>query len=165
VDISKKLIDLARLQYPEIQENFSHVSSQDSLPFPDNFFNKVISVAVFHHFPVVYARERAGEIFRVTKPGGTIIITAWNLWQPKFRKYLWDKKIFWKKLWKKKECGGMGFKDILIPFKDNDGAVFNRYHRAYTKRELVKIFSQAGFLVTECYLANKKNIVLVGVKK
>ncbi len=163
-DISQKLIELAKQKYPEFADNFIKISSQSSLPFPDNFFNKIISVAVFHHFPEKYAKEMVKELYRVTQHGGTAIVTAWNLFQKKKRKNILSPVILIKKLFGIGEYAGFGFFDILIPFQNNKGEVFNRYHRVYTKKSLVAIFASAGFEIEKSFLANEKNIVII-VKK
>ena len=160
VDISQKLIDLAKLKYSEFKHNFVKVSGQASLPFSDNFFNKVVSIAVFHHFPDKKFRlDMIRELYRVTQPGGEIIVTAWNLWQSKYRKYIrknrWCKIFFLSKL---------DWSDCEIPFKNNEGKVFKRFHHAYAQKELVELFSQAGFEVSEVRVVNNKNLVLIGKK-
>jgi ubiquinone/menaquinone biosynthesis C-methylase UbiE len=164
VDVSQKLIDLAKNKYPEHEASFSKISSLGSLAFPSNFFNRIISVAVFHHFPEGHAREMAGELYRITKPGGAVIITAWNLWQKKRRKYIFSLPVIWKKIFQRGEYRGYGFCDILVPFQNNRGGVFKRYHRVYTKSSLSKIFRSAGFEVEKCFLVGGKNIVLIAKK-
>jgi ubiquinone/menaquinone biosynthesis C-methylase UbiE len=165
VDISQKLIDLAKEKYPDHSESFFKIASQGSLAFPDNYFNRIISVAVFHHFPEKYAREMARELFRITKPGGTIVITAWNLWQKKRRKNIFNFSSLLGKIFQTKKYRGFGFGDILVPFQDNEGSVFKRYHRVYTKNSLSAIFLSAGFEIEKCFLANGKNIILIGRKR
>jgi len=160
VDVSQKLVDMAKEKYPERSHNFSKISGQSSLPFPDNFFNAVVSIAVFHHFPDQKFRlEMAKELYRVTKPGGEIIITVWNLWQPKYRKYIW--KNIYKKILGQSD---FDFLDCAIPFKNNAGETFHRFHHAYTQKKLAKLFSEAGFSVEEVRVVNNKNIVLVAKK-
>ena len=165
VDISQKLIDLAKVKYPQQRDFFSKITSQTSLAFPDNFFNKIISVAVFHHFPEKCAREMARELFRITKPGGAVIVTAWNLWQKKRRRNIFNLSALTGKVFQAGEYAGFGFGDILVPFRDNQGRVFKRYHRAYTKKSLSEVFLSAGFEIEKCFLANEKNIVLIARKK
>jgi len=147
VDISGKLIVLAKQKYKGKNIKFQKISSQDSLPLSDNYFNVVISIAVFHHFPEEYAEKMAKELYRILKPEGKIIVTAWNLEQERFRKFI--KK---------------GSKDIIIPFKDNDGKIFNRYHRIYAKKDLGEIFSKAGFKAVKIRIVNGRNILLIGKK-
>lgn len=159
IDVSQKLIDLAKSRFPE--RKFVKVSSQHMLPFSDNFFNKIISIAVFHHFPEEHAEKTAKELYRITKPDGTVIITVWNLWQSKFKKYILDPGMLYKKILGKTE---LGFKDIYIPFKNNKGETFSRFHRAYTKKDLIKIFQRAGFERFKVKLVNNKNILIEAKK-
>ena len=112
--------------------------------------------------PADQAQKTAKELYRVTKPNGTIIITAWNLWQKRHWKFIFSPKIIWKKIFQNE---GSGFKDIYIPFKNNEQEVFYRYHHAYTKNDLGKIFRRAGFSVEKCFIASKKNIVVIAKKK
>ena len=160
VDVSQKLIDLAKIKYPQFAQNFSKISGFDSLSFPDEFFNVIVSIAVFHHLPDKKFRlAMAQELFRVTKPGGEIIITVWNLWQPKYKKYLWKNR--WRKIF---FLSKLDWLDCEIPFKNNEGKIFKRFHHAYTKKDLTELFSQAGFQIEKVEVVNKKNLVLIGRK-
>jgi len=47
-------------------------SHSEYLPFPDNFFERIIMVDALHH--VIDQRASAKEMFRVLKPGGRIVI-------------------------------------------------------------------------------------------
>lgn len=162
VDVSQKLIDLASKSYSRENTKFLKIaSSQDSLPFENDFFNAAYSIAVFHHIPSSEMRKRwAKELQRVIKPGGRVIVTVWNLWRKKYSKNIlknWLNKIMGR--------SGLDWNDCYIPFKDNQGNVFNRYHHAFTRKEIKKLFSRAGFEVEKCELAGKKNLLLVGKKK
>jgi ubiquinone/menaquinone biosynthesis C-methylase UbiE len=165
VDISQKLISLAKEKYPDYSESFAKITGLASLAFPDNYFNRIISVAVFHHFPEEYAREMAKELYRITKPGGTVIITAWNLWQKKRRKNIFNFSAILGKIFQSGAYRGYGLGDIFVPFQNNQGGVFKRYHRVYTKKSLARVFFSAGFEVEKCFLVGGKNIVLVAKKK
>jgi ubiquinone/menaquinone biosynthesis C-methylase UbiE len=164
VDISQKLINLAKEKYPELEASFSKITSQTSLAFPNDFFNRIISVAVFHHFPKKYACEMAKELYRITKPEGTVIVAVWNLWQKKRRKNIFNFSAILGKIFQVGAYRGFGFWDILVPFQNNQGEVFKRYHRVYTERSLAEIFSSAGFEVEKCFLAEGRNIILIAKK-
>jgi demethylmenaquinone methyltransferase/2-methoxy-6-polyprenyl-1,4-benzoquinol methylase len=47
-------------------------SHSERLPFPEEYFDRVIMIDAFHH--VCNQRETAGELWRVLKPGGRIVI-------------------------------------------------------------------------------------------
>lgn len=156
VDVSQKLIDLAKAKYPDHSESFSKISSLGSLAFPDNFFNRIISVAVFHHFPEKYAGEMAKELYRITKPEGTVVVTAWNLWQKKRRKNIFNFSAILGKIFQAGAYRGFGFSDILVPFRNNQGEVFKRYHRVYTINSLSAVFLSAGFKIEKCFFGGWK---------
>jgi ubiquinone/menaquinone biosynthesis C-methylase UbiE len=157
-DISQKLIDIAQSKYPN--HDFQKISGSQKLPYPDDYFNGVYSIAVFHHVPSKQLKaEMANELYRITKPDGHIIITAWNIWQkPYFKNVLenWMKMIIGK--------SNLDWNDCYIAFTNNKGEVFNRYHHAFTRRELGKLFSQAGFEIERCDIINSRNIVLIAKK-
>lgn len=159
VDVSQKLVDLAGDKYKADNIKFQKISSSSSLALPDDYFNAVYSIAVFHHFPKNHAEKMARELFRTTKPGGCIIITAWSLWQKKYLKNIW-------KNWLKKITGqsGLDWNDCFITFKNNQGETFQRYHHAFTKRELEILFEKAGFKTEKCQVIDGRNIVFVGRK-
>ncbi len=160
VDVSQKLVNLAKEKYPQFSGNITKNSGEAKLDFPNGFFDAVISVAVFHHLPDKNFRlETAKELYRLTAPGGRIIITTWNLWQKKYRRYIWKnivRKIFFQ--------GKLDFFDCEIPFKNNAGESFLRFHHAYTLRELNSLFKEAGFSEIETKIVNGKNLVLIGKK-
>ncbi|GAH79298.1 unnamed protein product, partial [marine sediment metagenome] len=55
------------------------------LPYPDESFDRAISVATYHHLEGKEGRVKSlQELRRVLKPGGEAFITVWNRWQPRF---------------------------------------------------------------------------------
>lgn len=155
VDVSQKLIDIAKQKYQGEEIEFQKISGLESLPLSDNFFNKVISISVFHHFPKKYAEEMAKELYRITKPEGIVMISVWNLWQKKYLKYFVKNLLLFKFI---------NSRDIFIPFKDNQGKIFNRFHHMFFEKELVNIFEKAGFRTQKSFILNKRNIVFIGRK-
>jgi ubiquinone/menaquinone biosynthesis C-methylase UbiE len=159
-DVSEKLIELAQQKYASVRF-FKTNPSQTSLAFTDEFFNTIYSIAVFHHFPSQkYREDIARELYRVTQKEGYIIITVWNLWQKKYIKSIlcnWKNKIFGKSI--------LDWNDCYISFTDNAGNKFQRFHHAFTKRELKNLFKGAGFEVGKCEVIDGRNILLVAKKK
>lgn len=164
VDVSQNLIDLARnnqknkydfkkINFLKIGHDFRH------LPFQNDSFDVIYSIAVFHHLPGSKKRlEIAKELFRLTKRDGYILVTVWNLWNPRYRKNIfrnWRDKFLFK--------SELEFNDCYISFTDNQGQKFNRFHHAFTRAELRKLFIQAGFRVINCKII-KGNLVLLGKK-
>lgn len=160
VDVSQKLIDCANKQYAGSKNSFLKISPNEiSLPFNDENFNSVYSIATFHHLPGNKHRLAvAEELYRVTKEGGWLVITVWNLWQTKYKK-----QIIKNRLNKFMGRSKLDWNDCKIAFTDNEGQVFNRYHHAFTKRSLERLFKKAGFNIVEVKRVGG-NLVLVGQK-
>ena len=144
VDISKNLIDIAKQRYHSENISFVKLSSDfSSLPFKDNQFDIIFSIAVFHHFPSgKYTSEVFSELHRVLKPDGKIVIAVWNLWRKQYLKYHKKEKDEWI--------------DAAIPFRSNE-KTFQRYHHPFTVRELKIFFGGSGFKIISC----KKHFNLV----
>lgn len=159
MDVSSELIALAKEKYP--QNEFSKINPiQTTLPFNEGFFNTVYSIAVFHHFPSKkYRQDMAKELYRLTADGGHIIITVWYIWQRNYFKNIlrnWKNKILGK--------SQLDWNDCEIMFTDNSGKKFSRFHHAWTKRELGRIFSEAGFEIERCDIPDGRNILLIAKK-
>jgi ubiquinone/menaquinone biosynthesis C-methylase UbiE len=76
-DRDPKAVEALRQNYPAVVAERFLVAPVESLPFPDAFFEHVISSAVLHfaenagHFGQMF-----GEMCRVLKPGGSLFIRA-----------------------------------------------------------------------------------------
>ena len=92
LDISKELLKEAEGAHPEhkfYETDITKESIWKHLPQYDYIF----CVAVFHHLPTKKDQLFVlNQIKRHLKPRGKILITAWNLWQPKYLKYHFDLK-------------------------------------------------------------------------
>lgn len=135
IDKSEKLIKKARKKYPEADFK---VGDGLDLPFKDNEFNFVISIAVVHHMPSKETRlQFFKEVKRVLKKDGEARITTWNYWGG-------SKKIYFKNLFQK-ITGKIGFRDVFVPWHDEDGNVITkRYYHFFTKKELKSLIEKAG---------------------
>jgi len=72
VDISEKMLDVARLKLPNLE--FVKASAI-ALPFPDHKFDMVVTVSAFHYFD--HPLDTLEEIRRILKPQGRLIIMDW----------------------------------------------------------------------------------------
>ncbi|KKS63768.1 MAG: hypothetical protein UV32_C0035G0005 [Candidatus Collierbacteria bacterium GW2011_GWF2_42_51] len=92
LDISKELLKEAERAHPEhkfYETDITKESLWKHLPQYDYIF----CIAVFHHLPTKKDQLFVlNQIKRHLKPRGKILITAWNLWQPKYLKYHFDLK-------------------------------------------------------------------------
>ena len=74
-----------------------------SLPFRNDIFNNIISIASFHHLSTIKRRQIAlSEMKRVLKKNGTILMSVWSFIQPKktrrhFEKY-GDTIVKWREI-------------------------------------------------------------------
>lgn len=169
VDQSGGLIDRAREKFAGDEHagkaEFVRLEGR-GLPFLDASFDCAFAIASLHHIPSVLERERVlAEFRRVLKPGGRAVITAWNLWQKKYRGLIVKYTV-------KKLIGGspLDFFDIFVPWKTGEReTVAERYYHCFTMRELKKLMEREGFRIEEAgYFGGKTgrfNMYVVAVKE
>jgi len=148
-DVSENLINIAKKNYPN--ENFQ-VKQALKLPFQNNYFDVIYSIAVLHHIPSKQFRlEFLQEAKRVLKMGGIFVLTAWK---PKDK----QERFLKIKFWLKKVFGlsrGLDYGDVIEKwFSNNKG---ERYFHCFTEKELIKLAQQAGFEILKWgVIKNKK---------
>ena len=78
IDISKEGVNITRswLKKENLQADLKIGSIYNKLPYPDNFFDAVISTNVIHHNKIQNIRKTIKEIERILKPKGLIFITV-----------------------------------------------------------------------------------------
>ena len=165
IDSSERLIEIAREKYQEENVKFLVVDAL-SLPFSDNSFNEVFSIAVLHHIPSDEFRlESLKEIRRVLKPNGFLILTVWNLREQGIGSLLLKYTIL-RIFGKSKLDSG----DVLYPWKSPEGKVrVDRYVHCFKKRELEDLVKKSGFRIKKIKFlprgkTKKANICLVAEK-
>ena len=118
------MIELAKERAKEksIDAEF-YVANLTKLPFPDNFFDSAIAIAVFHCIEGKENREKATkELFRVMKPGAKAEIAVWN------------KNTRWFKNSKKER---------YVNWRDKG----KRYYYLFDEEEAHDLFKKAGFKI------------------
>ncbi|MFH0890118.1 MAG: class I SAM-dependent methyltransferase [Candidatus Aenigmatarchaeota archaeon] len=125
IDFSSKQLFWASKNMKKNNVNFPIIKANClSLPFRDNTFDFVVSTAVFHHFDSEEKRTKAlKEAYRVLRPNGVALITAWNKKQRRFI---------------------LGPRDIYVPWKIGD-KIHQRYYHLFTYGEMKKLAEKAGF--------------------
>ena len=152
LDLSKELIKHAKAKVPS-----GHFVVGDLLntPYEDAEFDFVISAATLHHIPSNKSRlEAIKEIYRITKPGGYILITNWYFWNKPFyvRRVL---QSFWGQIrgLSKLEPG-----DFFMAWRDGSGKIITkRYFHAWRKAELRNTLKKVGFEIVRVSLYFKRD--------
>ncbi|MES0329531.1 MAG: class I SAM-dependent methyltransferase, partial [Dehalococcoidales bacterium] len=102
------------------------VADAGNLPYPADYFDWAIAVAIYHHIEGDRARLAAlEELRRVLKPGGQAFVTVWNRWQPRF----WFSRH-----------------EVMVPWRQR-GENLYRYYHLFSYHELENLVSEGGFSV------------------
>jgi SAM-dependent methyltransferase len=76
IDVSPVIVDAARARYPRLDAEAADVRA---LPFPEEAFDAVVSNSTLDHFPSRDDIATAlGELHRVLRPGGALLVTLDN---------------------------------------------------------------------------------------
>lgn len=74
LDLSPKMVKQAEKKSEKYKLDVKFIEgSIDNIPFPDNYFDVVLSSWMFHHLPIKIKREGLKEIHRVLKKGGRFL--------------------------------------------------------------------------------------------
>ena len=76
IDIAPKMIQKARKKASALNLHIGFtVASIDELPFPDEYFDLIISSMMFHHLPVNIKRSGLKECYRVLRDEGRLFLS------------------------------------------------------------------------------------------
>lgn len=130
IDNCDNFVKLAKEITPNV-----YLSDMTNLPFNDNFFDSIISIASFHHLSNETRRiECLKEMHRVLKPNGKILLSIWSINQSHNKKL--DNKF--------------KYGDNMVPFKDNKGNIIgNRYYYIFNNNEIYNLLTQ--FFTIDCH--------------
>jgi len=138
IDTSARMIEIARKRYPN--KKFL-ITKSLNFPFPDNHFDKIFCLSVFHHIPSKRLRQEfLKEIKRILKPNGILILTVWDLNNNEKAKKLRRQTImkkFLTRLWYQ-----LDFDDIYYPFKDSERLIAKRFIHMFNLKTLEKEVSK-----------------------
>jgi ubiquinone/menaquinone biosynthesis C-methylase UbiE len=146
LDVSDELLKIARERY--VKDHFFKGDFSQELPFGDENFDFVISIAAFHH--LLNKKDQLNflaECRRILKPGGKIFLTTWIL----------PKKYFWMNFWK----GRVFTKNWLVPFGKQK---FPRIYRWVSDRTLTKLLKKSGFKIEKSGKFKNRNFIVLGQK-
>ena len=139
LDISHKLIKIAKKNYPEGR---FEVGDMTKLPFAQEEFDVIFSLVAFHHLPEQALQLRAlAEMKRVLKPAGKIILLNWNAYSDWVAEKL-----------KKGDYEDLGNQLFRVPWKTGKGEkVGDRIYYGFTPDELEELFKKAGLSLEDQY--------------
>lgn len=110
------------------------------MPFANDLFDKVFSLAVLQHLPGRELQLKAiKEMCRVLKKNGEVVLTVWNLYSD----YAKNRFKIAEQL--KNIPKGWSKKDLRIPWKATPKKIIWRYIYRFKKDELADLFKEAGF--------------------
>lgn len=126
IDNSRAFLKIAKKNHPDAKFRYGDILK---LPFPKASFDTVWCIAVLHHIPTQKLQLKAlREMKPVLKKNGSLMLTVWNLWQPKYRKYI-NKKT----------------RDAEIPWDSKKNPKVWRYYHAFARTELDELLKRTGF--------------------
>jgi ubiquinone/menaquinone biosynthesis C-methylase UbiE len=142
IDFSEGMISEARKRFPK--KTF-FIGDLLSLPFKEECFDKIYSIAVIHHLPSHgYRLQALAEIKRVLKKEGLVFLTAWKMSEKEKE----NVEIFFRR------------QDIYLKRK--------RYYYLFEEKELSSLLQEAGFLILKEGVASEKgrnNFYIIAKKK
>lgn len=139
IDISENLLKKAKKQFKIAKFIEGNLLK---LPLRTRSTNVALSIASLHHIPSSKLRHKAlMETRRILKKNGTLILTVWNLFQPKYKKYIWIARLR-----HIISLGKYDWRDTFIPWGKSG---IKRYYYAFTESELQKLLKECGFKILE----------------
>jgi SAM-dependent methyltransferase len=137
-DISEGLIAQAHKYHPELELS---VCDARATQYADQSFDMIVSFAVVHHLPGKAPQEDFfKEIHRLLVPGGTAVVTTWNIWKTR------KKKIFGDYIRNKPRDFGWRLGDTMMDFTHHKRT---RFVHAFTKSSFKARAIASGLTVGE----------------
>ncbi len=165
LDISLELLTIAKHDLKDINQ-FSQYESRfiqlllgdiTSLPFRQNSFYTIYSIATLHHIKKKSVRKNTIlQMYDLLKKNGNLILTVWRKWQKNFRNYFfleWFKRNFTVNYKKQQKIIGLEeFGDKYVSWTlSKEKKSYNRFYHFFSKYELkriLRIFDLIEFKIT-----------------
>lgn len=147
VDNSKNLLKLAKKKYKNNTNAKFLEGDLINTNLETDSIDTITAIASFHHLPGKDTRKKSlQEMHRILKDKGILIISVWNLFQDKYKKYVWKARL--------KHIVSLGkydWRDTMIPWGKTD---VHRYYYAFKVKELQQLLETHGFKVLETIIDN-----------
>lgn len=145
-DQSEGLISYAKEAFPNGQFT---LGSMTHIPLSDKSVDCVYSIAAFHHLPDDASRQAClSEIARVLKPGGTLVMSNWNLENDYVHQKIADGKYI------QSETDST---HVQIPWRTGDQTVHGWRHYYYISHQVLKtLLEPLGFSIKKEYYTSEQ---------
>lgn len=142
IDNNSALLKIAKKMHPQCKFKKADMLS---IPFAANSFDSVWCIAALHHLPSRALQKKALlQMKKVLKKNGGLMLTVWNLRQPKYKQFI-DKTSHYS----------------LIPWGNPPKAF--RFYYAFTPSELAALLKEIGFSKLK-KVGTKPNIAYICTK-
>lgn len=149
IDNSEKLLNHAQKQFKDAKFLKANILE---LPLENGKTDIAAAIATLHHIPSKkFRKQTITEISRILKKNGYAIITVWNLFQPKYKKYIWQARLR-----HILSLGRYDSRDTFIPWAKTG---IKRYYYAFTPKELRKLLEKSGFTIISEHIS--RNITFI----
>lgn len=152
IDFSSEMIRKAKENFKRNKINPSNrlkVADMIQLPFPDETFDYIISIASLHHLPKEKHIDAIREMRRVLKKNGEMVISVWNKYSIKNPKFWFAKK------------------EISVPWKRKEKGIekkYERYYYLFSYDELKRLLTDNGFMIKKAGGRFDENITFLTKK-
>lgn len=142
LDSSKIFIDICKKKGLNCE-----IGDMCKLPYSNNQFDAILSIAVFHHLSTIERRIQAlKEMYRILKPNGKLLLSVWSIIQPKK-----TRRVFTQ------------YGDTIVPWKNID-ETYERYYYIFEISEICSLFEKIGFNI-ESHIWDTGNEIFCLTKK
>ena len=147
IDNCQEFVDICKKRGKNV-----YLGDMTDIHFPNHVFDHLLSIASFHHLSTEERRlEALREMHRVTKEGGTMLLSVWSIDQPANTKQA--KNI-------------QAYSDTLVSW-DKFGEKYERYYYIFEVEELKRLFKETGWSVkshsweygNEVFILQKGNVL------
>ncbi len=152
LDISYNILKLSlEKELDSITRDINLINSDAvNLPFKENVFDKLISIALIHHLDTEENRLSVlSEIFRILKKDGLAQISCWLKSHPRFSKDDLRDDI------------QAGKKDIIVPWTLPNGEKIPRYYYLFEIDEIEGLAKRIGFTIVESKESNHNLFLII----